>query len=225
MELLNGISLEQFVKTFGPMEPARAVYVLRQACHSLAEAHARGLVHRDIKPANIHLGRLGLRHDVVKVLDFGLVKAVDTGQTVSIETAAGIIPGTPAYIAPEVALAQQIDGRADLYSLGVTFYAMLTGTLPFRAKDPVEWVYCHIAQTPPPPHAIVPSIPPQLSAVVLKLLAKAAEERYQSARGLRHDLAECFSRWRTSGVIPPFALGQRDRGGGRVRCKAEIDAL
>ena len=105
MELLDGISLERFVQTYGPMEPARVVYVLRQVCHSLAEAHARGLVHRDIKPANIFLCRLGPDDDFVKVLDFGLVKHAAPAATATQLTVAGIAAGTPAFMAPEVALA------------------------------------------------------------------------------------------------------------------------
>ncbi|HTN90314.1 MAG TPA: AAA family ATPase, partial [Sorangium sp.] len=116
------------------------------------------------------------------------------------------------YMAPEQTgrMNRWIDERTDLYSLGVTFYEMLTGTSPFQASDPVAWVHCHIAQKPQPPHAVVPSIPPALSAVVLKLLAKAAEERYQSALGLRYDLDACFAQLRASGTIQAFPLAQRD---------------
>ena len=111
------------------------IHILRQVCESLEEAHARGLVHRDIKPANIHLGRLGLRHDFVKVLDFGLVKSVAGGPAgePSLATAAGSTPGTPAYMAPEMALGEAVDGRADLYALGCVAYYLLTGQLVFEA--------------------------------------------------------------------------------------------
>ena len=112
MELLDGISLERFVQTFGPMEPARVVYVLRQVCHSLAEAHARGLVHRDIKPANIFLCRLGPDDDFVKVLDFGLVKHAAPTATVTELTVAGDAAGTPAFMAPEIALASRTSTAA-----------------------------------------------------------------------------------------------------------------
>ena len=151
-------------------------------CESLEEAHARGLVHRDIKPANIHLGRLGLRHDVAKVLDFGLVKAVDADHAASLETAAGIIPGTPAYIAPEAALAQQVDGRADLYSLGAVAYFLLSGHLVFEGATGLQVILMHASDTPPPPsrHAELP-VPAALDEVVLACLAKAPADRPQSA--------------------------------------------
>jgi serine/threonine-protein kinase len=115
MELLEGMDLETLVRTHGPQPAARVVHILRQVCESLEEAHAAGLVHRDIKPANIHLGRLGLRHDFAKVLDFGLVKRrIETDVTLTQVTGAGVISGTPAYMAPETALGDEVDGRADL---------------------------------------------------------------------------------------------------------------
>ena len=125
------------------------IHILQQVCESLEEAHVRGLVHRDIKPANIHLGRLGLRHDVVKVLDFGLVKAVDADQAGSLETAAGVIPGTPAYIAPEAALAQHVDGRADLYSLGAVAYFLLSGHLVFEGATSMQMLVRRLQEEPP----------------------------------------------------------------------------
>src|SRR4029078_9128135 len=111
MELLEGMDLETMVKNHGPLPAARVIHILRQACESLAEAHERGLVHRDIKPANIHVGHVGIRDDYVKVLDFGLVKSVATSSEVSLGTAVGRTPGTPAYMAPEMALGETVDGR------------------------------------------------------------------------------------------------------------------
>jgi eukaryotic-like serine/threonine-protein kinase len=118
-ELLEGLSLDRLVQEFGAVDPGRAVYVLRQVCHSLGEAHARGLVHRDVKPANILLCRLGPDDDFVKVLDFGLVKHTAEGRTVTMVSVEGTAVGTPGYIAPEIALGRPyVDGRADIYSLG-----------------------------------------------------------------------------------------------------------
>src|SRR2546426_10203178 len=128
MELLDGIDLESLVDRFGPVPPARAVHVLRQVCASLAEAHAHGLVHRDVKPANIHLCRMGLEHDFVKVLDFGIVKsrrAVAEGHVAA--TAADKIIGTPAFMPPEMAAGDAGGGRAGLYGGGCVAHLLLNG--------------------------------------------------------------------------------------------------
>ncbi len=131
MEFLDGMDLESLVRQHGPMPAPRVVHVLRQVCDSLEEAHARGLVHRDIKPANIHLGRVGCREDFVKVLDFGLVKTAAVGAAQSLATMEGVIMGTPAYMAPEMALGDKVDARADLYALGCVAYYLLTGEQVF----------------------------------------------------------------------------------------------
>ena len=144
-----------------------------------------------------------------------------------------VIAGTLAYMAPEQTgrMNRSIDSRSDLYALGVTFYEMLTGSLPFTAADPMEWVHCHIARQPTPPDERVPSIPGPLSAIVMKLLAKTAEERYQTAGGLEADLRRCLAEWESLGRIDPFPLGAHDASDrllipeklyGRER---EIDAL
>ena len=124
MELLDGLSLERLVQRFGPVDAARTVYLLRQVCHSLGEAHARGLVHRDVKPANIMVCRLGPDEDFVKVLDFGLVKH-SARQRATMISVAGAVVGTPAYMSPEIALGSPtVDGRADIYSLGCVALAV-----------------------------------------------------------------------------------------------------
>ncbi|WP_437980217.1 AAA family ATPase [Sorangium sp. So ce117] len=213
LEDFGGRSLDRLLDGDGPMRPMCPMSIERffplalRLAAALAELHRHHVIHKDIKPQNLLYNP-----------DTGEVKITDLGiASLSPREAHelahdGLIEGTLAYMAPEQTgrMNRRVDERTDLYSLGVTFYEMLTGALPFQASDPVEWVYCHIAQTPRPPHALVPSIPPQLSAVVLKLLSKAAEERYQSAFGLRHDLDTCFSRWQASGSIQHFPLGQRD---------------
>ncbi|AUX45075.1 protein kinase [Sorangium cellulosum] len=190
-----------------PMPLDRFFPLALRIAAALAELHRHHILHKDIKPENL---LYNADTDEVKITDLGIAsRAPRESQDL---THAGLIEGTLAYMAPEQTgrMNRWIDERTDLYSLGVTFYQMLTGRLPFDARDPLEWVHCHIAQTPVPPHAIVRSVPPLLSAVVLKLLAKAPEERYQSALGLRYDLDACFARWRASGNIEAFALGQRD---------------
>jgi serine/threonine-protein kinase len=191
MELLDGMTLEQLVRRHGPVPAPRVIYILRQVCESLEEAHERGHVHRDIKPANIHVGRLGLEHDFVKVLDFGLVKCVTpAGGGESLATAAGMTPGTPAYMAPEVALGETVDGRADLYALGCVAYYLLTGALVFEAETGMQMMAKHLRTEPVPPSqraAVV--IPAELERLVLACLAKKPEDRPQSAAQLSSALA------------------------------------
>ncbi|WP_437893555.1 AAA family ATPase [Sorangium sp. So ce124] len=205
LEDFGGVSLDRLLE--GPMPLERFFPVAVRLVEALAGLHRHGVVHKDIKPQNLLLNPAT---GEVKITDLGIASRIPR-ELQHLEHV-GLIEGTLAYMAPEQTgrMNRWIDERTDLYSLGVTFYEMLTGTLPFQASDPVEWVYCHIAQKPVPPHALVLSIPPLLSELVLKLLSKAAEERYQSAAGLRHDLDESFARWRASGAIPPFALGERD---------------
>jgi len=191
MELLDGMDLETLVKQKGPVPAARVIYILRQVCESLEEAHARGLVHRDIKPANIHLGRLGLRHDFAKVLDFGLVKSVASGSSEhTLGTAAGLTPGTPAYMAPELALGEAFDGRADLYALGCVAYYLLTGQLVFEAGTGFQMIARHMHDAPVPPsqRAELP-VPAALEQLVLSCLAKEPAARPRNAAELSRALA------------------------------------
>jgi serine/threonine-protein kinase len=167
------------------MEPRRAVYVLRQVCHSLGEAHGRGLVHRDIKPANIFLCRLGPDDDFVKVLDFGLVKHT-TAAAMTALTAAGNVAGTPAYMAPEIAVASpDIDGRADIYSLGCVAYFLVTGHPVFTAETAIATALAHVNNQPVPPSARSSfRIPELLDTLILQCLAKDPAARPASASDL-----------------------------------------
>jgi eukaryotic-like serine/threonine-protein kinase len=186
MELLDGLDLESLVRQKGPLPPARVIHILRQVCESLEEAHASGLVHRDIKPANIHVGRLGLRHDFVKVLDFGLVKSVvETDVTRSIATGVGLAAGTPAYMAPEMALGEPVDGRADLYSLGCVAYFLITGQLIFDAENGLQMLVKRLNEDPLPPSARTEMpVPAELEQLVLACLARRPEDRPRSATDL-----------------------------------------
>jgi hypothetical protein len=189
MEFLDGMDLDSLVRQHGPMPAPRVVHVLRQVCDSLEEAHARGLVHRDIKPANIHIGRVGCRDDFVKVLDFGLVKSagVDTAQ--SLATMEGVIMGTPAYMAPEMALGNHVDGRADLYALGCVAYYLLTGQQVFTGDTVLKVITQHLHAVPVPPSERTElPIPERLDHLVLACLAKKPEERPQNARQLAQAL-------------------------------------
>jgi hypothetical protein len=192
MEFLEGMDLESLVQTEGPLPQKRVIHILRQVCESLEEAHASGLVHRDIKPANIHVGRVGLRHDFVKVLDFGLVKSMTgpVGED-SMATAAGLTPGTPAYMAPEMALSEAVDGRADLYALGCVAYFLLTGQLVFEAGSGFQMIAKHLQEAPVPPSRRTElDLSPALERVVLACLDKRREDRPQSAAELDRMLAE-----------------------------------
>jgi serine/threonine-protein kinase len=190
MEFLEGRNLELVVRQEGPLEPARVIHILRQVCESLEEAHSHGLVHRDIKPANIHLGRLGLREDFVKVLDFGLVRSFAGPSEESLTGAAGMTPGTPAYMAPEMASERAVDGRADLYSLGCVAYYLLTGRLVFQGDTPLLTILKHLQQPPAPLSSITDRpIPPGLEELVLACLAKRPDERPASAAELSRQLA------------------------------------
>jgi eukaryotic-like serine/threonine-protein kinase len=191
MELLDGLDLESLVRQHGPVPAARVVHILRQVCASLEEAHVRGLVHRDIKPANIHVGRLGLVDDFVKVLDFGLVKPItDGGVEHSLATQAGLIIGTPGYMAPEIAVSDKVDGRADLYALGCVAYYLLTGRQVFEGGTVMQVIAKHLQEAPVPPSQRAPiAVPPALEQLVLSCLAKKPEDRPQSAAELARALA------------------------------------
>jgi serine/threonine protein kinase len=195
MELLEGMDLESLVRQHGPVPAGRAVHILGQVCASLEEAHVRGLVHRDIKPANIHVGRLGLVYDFVKVLDFGLVKPIAEGSREhSLATQAGLIIGTPGYMAPEIALGDKVDGRADLYALGCVAYYLLTGQQVFDGDTAMQVIAKHLQSPPVPPSqrvafTVPPGLHPGLEQLVMACLAKKPDERPPRAAELARLLA------------------------------------
>ena len=190
MELLDGCDLESLVRRYGAQPAARVAYILRQACHSLAEAHAAGLVHRDIKPANLHIGRLGLDYDFVKVLDFGLVKRQQDGPERDVQlTAPEAISGTPAYMAPEMASGEPVDSRADLYALGCVGYFLVTGQRIFEGTHPMQVVLQHLRSEPvPPSERIGRPVPPALERLLMHCLAKNPADRPPDAAGLAEAL-------------------------------------
>jgi eukaryotic-like serine/threonine-protein kinase len=196
MELLSGRDLESLVREFGPVPADRTMYLLRQVCHSLADAHARGLVHRDIKPANIYVCRMGLEYDFVKVLDFGLVK-FNSSQSVNqtLMTNTHVTTGTPAFMAPEIILGQSdVDRRADVYSLGCVAYYLLTGQLVFDADTPMK-MFLHHVQTPPTPPSQRTElvIPRELDELVMACLEKDPNRRPQSAEQLLRMAYRCHT--------------------------------
>ncbi len=191
MQLLDGLSVQRLVEEFGPVNPARTISLLRQVCHSLGEAHARGLVHRDVKPANILLCRLGPDHDFVKVLDFGLVKDTAAEQTMTVVSMEGIIVGTPSYMAPESTLGhREVDGRTDIYSLGCVAYYMLTGQPVFSEAMPIATAVAHVSIAPVPLRLRSSvTIPLALDALIMECLAKDPDDRPASAAVVSERLA------------------------------------
>ena len=186
MELLQGRDLESLVRDFGPVPAQRALFLLRQVCHSLADAHARGLVHRDIKPANIYVCRMGLEYDFVKVLDFGLVKFREGGAAQTLLSADHPTAGTPAYMAPEVILGERdVDRRADVYALGCVAYFLLTGHVVFEADTAMKILVQHVQARPTPPSQRAEiRIPRELDELVLACLEKDPNKRPQDAEEL-----------------------------------------
>lgn len=192
MELLEGLDLETLVQRFGPQPPGRVVHLLSQVAKSLTEAHDLGIVHRDIKPRNIFASRLGTEFDFAKVLDFGLAR-LNAGANTQALTREGVTAGTPSYMPPEVAIgASDVDGRADLYSLGCVGYWLLTGQLVFDAPNPMAMALAHIQEPPQPPSAKTElAIPPALDRLILRCLEKDPAARPQSGRDFLERLASC----------------------------------
>lgn len=192
MEYLDGLSLDRLVNEWGPLEEARVIHILRQVCASLEEAHRMGLVHRDIKPENIMLCQRGGRYDVVKVLDFGLVKQADSSHGVNV-TAAHTITGTPLYMSPEqVNSPDQIDARSDLYQVGAVGYFLLTGTPVFEAESAMQICLAHTSTPPESPSARVgKTISRDLESLILQCLTKSKEERPDSGAEMIESLDGC----------------------------------
>ncbi len=190
MELLDGLDLQRIVELDGPQAPSRAVHILVQVCGALAEAHAIGLVHRDIKPANIILCERGGVADVAKVVDFGLVKQLETVSTSADQTGIGAILGTPLYMSPEAIMhPDTVDARSDVYALGCVGYFLLTGTPVFDGGTVIEVCSKHIHGEPEPPSTrLGRALPAALEAAILSALAKRPEDRPANVRALRDAL-------------------------------------
>ena len=201
----GGEPLERLIGA--PMDVGRFLQLAVGIATALSKVHQGGLVHKDVKPTHI---LVNCADGQVRFTGFGSASRLVRERRAPAPPA--FIVGTLPYMAPEQTgwMNRSIDFRSDLYSLGITFYRMLTGSLPFTAVHPMEWVHCHIARKPAPLSERVNAVPAAVSAIVLKLLAKSAEQRYQSAAGLEHDLRRCLSEWETRGSIEEFPLGQYD---------------
>jgi serine/threonine-protein kinase len=187
MEYLDGPTLDRLVADYGPLPPGRVVHLLRQLCGALAEAHAAGLVHRDLKPGNVIVARLGGVCDVAKLLDFGLVLDECAADGDDRLTRAGVVLGTPAYMAPEQAAGEPVDARGDVYSLGAVAYYALLGRPPFGGKNARQVMAAHRTEPVPP----LDGVPADLAAVVARCLAKYPADRFPTVRDLDRALAAC----------------------------------
>ena len=191
MEYLPGMSLHDLVKQHGPVSPARLVYLLRQACAGLSEAHSLGIVHRDLKPANVFIALRGGESDVAKILDFGLVKLTTDPDAAELTTDR-TVSGTPAFMAPEQATGERsVDGRADIYSLGAVAYFALTGRAPFQGPTAMAVMIAQVRDPVVPPSRLHEGIPDDLEQVILRCLSKDPAERFQDARAMGRALAAC----------------------------------
>jgi len=192
MEYLPGLTLQQVIKRFGPVPPARAVYLIRQICRALHEAHSIGLIHRDIKPSNILVCARGGELDVAKLLDFGLVQGHGLGKDGEKVTQEGVITGTPAYMSPEQAAgATELEASSDVYSLGAVAYFLLTGCSPFIRNTTIQVLAAHLQEPVTPLVELRADVPSDLQDVVLRCLEKDPARRYKSAENLEQALSDC----------------------------------
>jgi serine/threonine-protein kinase len=191
MEYLRGMTLAELVRECGPLPPGRVIYLFRQVCAALAEAHELGMVHRDLKPANVFLAVRGGESDVAKVLDFGLVKLTRDSAATALTTDM-MVSGTPLYMAPEQTTGERpLDARTDLYALGAVMYFALAGRPPFEGNNPFGVMMAHARDPVTPMRAVRPGVPADLDEVVLRCLAKDPDDRYPSSMALSEDLAAC----------------------------------
>jgi serine/threonine-protein kinase len=225
MEYLPGMNLEDLVEQHGAMPPERAIYLLRQVCQALREAHAIGLIHRDVKPSNIFASERGKVYDVAKLLDFGLVKSLDSGKEFIKVTRVGSFTGSPAFMSPEQAQGQSnLDPRTDIYNVGAVAYYLITGKLPFDRESTVQMLHAHAYEPLVPTDDFKDKVPADVQRVILRCLEKDPEHRYPDAASLEKALVGCASAsgwtpekaeewWREhgNGAAPPAAPEARQR--------------
>jgi serine/threonine-protein kinase len=193
MELLRGRSLHQLQKTDGALKPERVLRIVDQVAQSLGEAHTNGIVHRDMKPENVFIETRGEEEDYVKVLDFGIAKMMSGDKEVQALTAVGQTLGTLEFMSPEQLRGQKLDGRSDIYALGMMAYEMLTGALPFqKAKTPIEIINFHLKQPPQPPSKMRTdvAIPAGVDEIILKMVAKNRDDRFADTAALRAEITK-----------------------------------
>ncbi len=200
MEYVDGEPLSAIIRRSAPLPPVRAAAIAADIAKALSYAHRRGVVHRDVKPGNVLITRDGL----VKVADFGIARAVGADDNV---TQTGLVMGTATYFSPEQAQGLGVDGRSDVYSLGVVLYEMVTSKPPFHADTPVAIAYKHVSEAPVPPRQLEPSVPDALEAVVLQAMAKNPADRYATAEDMHADLARFVQGMPVHALSPAFVGG------------------
>ncbi|WP_413200504.1 protein kinase domain-containing protein, partial [Nostoc piscinale] len=207
MEDFGGISLKQWLLQQNQASLQEFLEITISLCDALDLLYQEGIIHKDIKPSNILINPESKQ---VKLIDFSIATLLPRETQTLVNP--NVLEGTLAYISPEQTgrMNRGIDYRSDFYSLGITFYELLTGQLPFQSYDAMEWVHCHIAKQPLPANQVNPKIPPVISEIVSKLMAKNAEDRYQSTLGLKYDLEKCLRQLKETGEIENFIIGQRD---------------
>jgi serine/threonine protein kinase len=189
MEFVEGKPLRDLIEKENHLSELRAISVMRQTLHALNEAHELGIVHRDLKPDNIMITRFRGVEEFVKVLDFGIAKVKEPNGQQAKLTQAGVVYGTPEYLSPEQAQAKELDGRSDLYSMGIILYEMITGTVPFQSKTAVTILAAHVYDPPDPPSKKVRfAISPRMERIIMKALEKDPNKRYQTAMAFLEDL-------------------------------------
>ena len=217
MEYMEGKNLNQTVRAEGPMPLERGLPILIQVCNALEEAHRAGIVHRDLKPENIFLTQQGGMRDYAKVLDFGLAKVTEREMRPGsiILTQEGMVFGTPEFMSPEQAQGKTLGPSSDTYSLAVILYEVLTGKLPFEAKNPMEYIQLHVTTKPKPINERVPgrTFPPLLWTVLEKALAKKPEERWNSAAEFAHALQAVLNGANEVPIMPGTENGGRPNMG------------
>jgi serine/threonine-protein kinase len=192
MEYVDGRTLRDIIKTQGPLSGKRAMEVMADVCAALDFSHRHGIIHRDVKPANVMITKTG----AVKVMDFGIARAIHDGQAAVTQTAAVI--GTAQYLSPEQARGEAVDARSDVYAAGCVLFELMTGQPPFTGDSPVAVAYQHVREEPPAPSSVNPQVTPALDSIVLKAMAKGPANRYQSAAEMRADLVRVLSGQRPS---------------------------
>jgi len=212
MEYIEGRSLDEVMTLEAPLEPARAARIAAQVCSALGAAHQLGIIHRDIKPSNVLLVATD-EGEQAKVLDFGIAKVKEASSTLhkASLTGTGFVVGTPEYMSPEQAMGtrgDQLDGRTDLYSLGIVLYEMLTGRLPFAGNTPVMMLVAHVQTQPPSPLTLRADLPPELARLVMRALEKNPDHRFASAEEMREEL-EAIAQGLEPTRPPTTATGQR----------------